>query len=167
MKNKVRISRFITKAGILSAFAGTVGCVSILAGCSGGQTGTSETENVETTTLESSTATSADTGKKEEKKVKLKVVNKDGKISEYDEESDAEFLRGVLDEVSEDSDFSYSGTDSEFGLVVDTVNGERADYTLDGAYWAIYVNEEYGNFGVDSQPVVDGDTYTLKYEAAK
>ena len=139
MKNKVRISRFITKAGILSAFAGTVGCVTILAGCSG----------------------------KEEKKVKLKVVNKDGKISEYDEESDAEFLRGVLDEISEDSDFSYSGTESEFGLVIDTVNGERADYTLDGAYWAIYVNEEYGNFGVDSQPVVDGDAYTLKYEAAK
>ena len=157
------------KTGMITLCAGILGGAALLAGCSGsqGNTASATTEAASTEpALETTTSKKADSGKKEEKQVKLQVVDKDGKISEYDEATDAEYLRGVLDEISEDSDFSYSGTDSQYGLMIDTVNGERADYTKDGAYWSIYVNDEYANYGVDSQPVADGDTFALKYEAA-
>ena len=45
-----------------------------------------------------------------------------------------------------------------------TVNGITADYDTDGSYWAFYVNGEYASSGVDSTPVVDGDTYSFKVE---
>lgn len=159
MKNSKK--SLISKTGIITICAGLLGGTVILAGCSG-----SQTSDQTTTAATTDASTSADT-KKEEKKVKLQVVDKDGKTKEYDEETDSEFLRGVLDEISKDADFTYSGTDSEFGIMIDTVNGQRADYTQDGAYWAIYVNDQYANFGADSQPVEDGDTFALKYEAAQ
>ena len=52
---------------------------------------------------------------------------------------------------------------SEYGLMINTVNGVTADYNADGSYWAFFVNGEYCNYGVDSQPVNDGETYTIAY----
>ena len=73
-----------------------------------------------------------------------------------------------MDELSANgSGFSYAGTDSEYGLMVEYVNEERADYAQDGAYWALYVNGEYGQYGADSQPVADGETYSWVYESAQ
>ena len=40
---------------------------------------------------------------------------------------------------------------------------EVSDYAVDGAYWSIYVNGEYGNYSADQQPVADGDVYGLVY----
>ncbi len=45
-----------------------------------------------------------------------------------------------------------------------TVNGLTADFTTGNAYWAIYVNGEYGSYGLSQQPVTDGDTYAIVYE---
>ena len=56
------------------------------------------------------------------------------------------------------------GEDSAYGLYVKTVNGLTLDYEKDGKYWAFYVNGEYASTGVDSTPVEDGATYTLKAE---
>ncbi len=61
---------------------------------------------------------------------------------------------------------TYSGTDSEYGMMVEVVNGEQAIYSEDNAYWAFYVDGEYGQYGIDSQPVDDGVTYSIVYEAA-
>ena len=41
-----------------------------------------------------------------------------------------------------------------------------SDYAEDGAYWAIYVNGAYGEYGADSQPVADGDAFSFIYESA-
>ena len=72
-----------------------------------------------------------------------------------------------MDELSEkDKNFSYSGTTGSYGLMIETINGERAVYDKDGAYWSLYVNDEYGEYGADSQSVTDGDKYTWKYEAS-
>ena len=68
--------------------------------------------------------------------------------------------------MDETEGLTYSGTESDFGMMVEVVNGEQAIYAEDNAYWAIYVNGEYGNYGIDSQPVNDGDVYSLVYEAA-
>ena len=71
-----------------------------------------------------------------------------------------------MDELS-DQGFSYNGSDSEYGIMIEEINGEQAIYAVDGAYWALYVNGEYGNYGADSQPLADGDTYTWTYELAQ
>ena len=58
---------------------------------------------------------------------------------------------------------TFSGAESEYGMMVDTVNGDLADYTADGAYWGFYVNGEYCNNGIDTQPVEDGDVFGIVY----
>ncbi len=96
----------------------------------------------------------------------IEVVDNNGETKTYEGRTDAEFLKQVMDELAKDSDFSYEGEDSEFGLFIQSVNGLKADYETDGAYWAIYVNGEYGSYGADSQPVADGDTFRFAYEKA-
>ena len=99
------------------------------------------------------------------KNITIEVTKSTGDTVDYKLSTDAEFLKEAMDELAGNgSGFSYSGTGSDYGLMVDTVNGEKAVYDNDGAYWALYVNGEYGQYGADSQPVADGDTYTFKYE---
>ena len=102
------------------------------------------------------------------KNITIEVTGSNGETTDYALSTDAEFLKQAMDELAADNEqFSYSGTDSEYGMMVEYVNDERALYAEDGAYWALYVNGEYGQYGVDSQPVVDGDTYTWTYEKAQ
>ncbi len=96
----------------------------------------------------------------------LEVVDNEGQSKVYTGKTDAEFLRGVMDELAAKGDFSYEGTEGAYGLMIETVNGVTADYAKDGAYWAIYVNDEYGMYGADAQPVTDGDAFKLVYEGA-
>ena len=100
------------------------------------------------------------------KNITVEVVDNEGATTDYTLDTDAEYLRQAMDELG-DQGFSYEGTESEYGIMIEYVNELRADYTADGAYWAIYVNGEYGQYGVDTQPVTDGDTYTFKYELAQ
>jgi len=66
--------------------------------------------------------------------------------------------------MKKDGDFTYEGSTSEYGLYIISINGLTPDYEKDGAYWSIYVNGEYGQYGADAQPVADGDTYRFAYE---
>lgn len=100
------------------------------------------------------------------KHITVEVVNSEGATTDYELDTDAEFLRIAMDELG-DQGFSYEGTDSEYGVMISAINGETADYATDGAYWALYVNGEYGMYGADSQPVADGDKYTWTYEKAQ
>lgn len=59
-----------------------------------------------------------------------------------------------------------SGSDSEYGLMVDTVNGVRADFNLDKAYWAFYINGEYANTGVSATEIEAGAEYSFVYTPA-
>ena len=102
------------------------------------------------------------------KNIVIEVKSSTGDVTDYELATDAEFLKGAMDELAANgSGFSYSGTDSEYGIMVEYVNEERADYAQDGAYWALYVNGEYGQYGADAQPVTDGDTYAWVYELAQ
>ena len=95
-----------------------------------------------------------------EKAYTLEVVSQDGSSRTYEAVTAQEFLKGAMDELSEAQDFSYG----EDGGFIVTINDERADYNEDNAYWAIYVNGEYGQYGVDEQPVADGDAFKLAFE---
>lgn len=81
----------------------------------------------------------------------------------YELSTDAEYLREATEEIE---GLTIQGEDSEYGFFIQSINGLTADYDTDQAYWAIYVNGEYGNYGIDSQPVADGDEYSFVYEVS-
>lgn len=98
------------------------------------------------------------------KEYTVSVVDAEGTTVTYNGTTDAEYLSELMDELVEEGDFSYVGEAGEYGLYITTINGITADYATDGAYWSIYVNGEYGQYGADSQPVTDGDEYSFVYE---
>lgn len=100
------------------------------------------------------------------KSVTIEVIDNSQESIVYDVHTDAEYLRQAMDEAE---GLEFSGSESEYGLFIDTVNGVTADYAADGAYWSFYVkdgegNYVYCNYGVDTQPVEDGDEFQIKYE---
>ncbi len=98
------------------------------------------------------------------KVITIEVVDDTAASTTYKVNTDAEFLRQAMEEAE---GLTFSGSESEYGLMVDTVNGIRADYTEDGAYWAFYVNDEYCNYGIDTQPVNDKDAFSIVYTPAE
>ncbi len=103
------------------------------------------------------------------KECSLTVTDDSGTSKTYECSTDAEYLRQLMDELSADQtqEFSYEGSEGQYGLFINTVNGLTADYDKDHAYWAIYVDGEYAQNGADTQPVNDGDKFELKYEVSK
>lgn len=100
------------------------------------------------------------------KHITVEVVDNNGASTSYELDTDAEYLRQAMDELG-DQGFTYEGTDSEYGVMIEKINGVQAIYATDGAYWSLYVNDDYGQYGADSQPVTNGDKYTWKYELAQ
>lgn len=86
------------------------------------------------------------------------VVHGDGNEKNFTYHTDEEFLGPVLL-----SEGLIEGENSAHGLYIKVVDGERADYDTDGAYWAIYQGEEYAAQGVDYTPIQDGDTFSFVY----
>ncbi len=95
------------------------------------------------------------------KAITLTVIDDTGSETVYDVNTDAEYLAEVFDEVD---GLTVEGEDGDYGLYINTVNGVTANFDSDGAYWSIYVNGEVGMNGASTQPVVDGDEYSLVYE---
>ena len=98
---------------------------------------------------------------KESSHIIFLVVDADGKETKFEIDTDEEFLRGALEKEN-----LIKGDESEYGLMVNEVNGIRADYTADGAYWALYIGEEFAMTGVDTTPITDGQTYKFVYTKA-
>lgn len=94
------------------------------------------------------------------KSVILEVLNQEQQTLEYRVQTDAEFLRQVMEEAE---GFTFDGEEGEYGFTLYTVNGETHNWNEDGSYWAVYVNGEYGQYGIDSQPVKDGDVFRFEY----
>ena len=99
-------------------------------------------------------------GAKGSKTITISVVDSAKQTVTYTTKTDAEFLRGAMEETE---GLTFSGDESEYGLMVTVVNGETADFNVDGSYWAFYINDEYCNYGIDSQPVADGDSFRIEY----
>lgn len=97
------------------------------------------------------------------KHITIEVIDNTQNRTVYEVYTDAEYLRQAMEEAE---GLEFSGTESEYGMMVETVNGITPDYSVDGAYWSFYVNGGYCNYGIDSQPVEDGDTFAIKYEVA-
>lgn len=98
------------------------------------------------------------------KEITIEVVDQEQESTVYELRTDAEYLRQAMEEAD---GLTFSGKDDEYGMMIDTVNGIRADYELDGAYWSFYVNGDYCNYGIDTQPVMDGDAFSVVYTMAE
>ena len=86
------------------------------------------------------------------KAISVEVVMSDDESTSYDIKTDAEYLRGALEEEN-----LISGEESELGLYVKTVDG----YTIDSKqeWWLFIKNDESLMTGVDETTVHDGDSF--------
>ena len=56
-----------------------------------------------------------------------------------------------------------AGSEGPYGLYVDTVDGETADYSVDCGWWQLLCNGESSSVGVDAVVPEEGSTYTWVY----
>ena len=93
------------------------------------------------------------------KLVTVEVVDDRGASSSYEVTTDALYLQQVMEQAE---GLTFEMADG----MVHTINGLRADYVLDGAYWGFFVNGDYCNYGIDQQPVEDADRFSIVYTLA-
>lgn len=94
------------------------------------------------------------------KAITIEVVNSKAASETYAIRTDAAFLLQAMEEAE---GLTFSGEQGPYGLMINTVNGETADYNVNGAYWSFTVNGEYCNYGASEQPVEDGDAFVIAY----
>ena len=117
-------------------------------------------------TLMMSLCACGDLFKKEEPKEGTKtftvtVVHKDGTSKNFTYTTTELYVGAVLA-----AEGLIEGNNGPYGLEITKVDGEKAVYTEDGAYWAVYEGEEYAMQGIDQTPIVDGAVYKLVYTGA-
>lgn len=89
------------------------------------------------------------------KALTLTVAYADGSTDEFCFTTDAEFLRGALEEQQ-----LVAGDESEYGLFIKTVNGVTADEGQQ-QWWCLTRGGAEVMTGVDSTPIADGDQFEL------
>lgn len=89
------------------------------------------------------------------------VVDKEGVTHLYTIHTDAETVGQALQELE-----LIDGEAGPYGLYIKSVLGQVLDYETDGMYWGFYVNGDYALTGVDQTPIVEGDAYMIKADAA-
>ena len=91
----------------------------------------------------------------------LEIVHKDGQKKTTTVNTDEEILGEYLEKAG-----IIEGAEGQYGMYIAKVEGEKAVYEEDNAYWAFYIDGEYALTGVDQTNIESGKVYQLKYEAA-
>lgn len=94
-----------------------------------------------------------------EKHLDYEVVDANGNTETFHINTTKETVGEALQEAG-----VLAGTEGDYGLYITSVNGIIADYSIDGTYWAFYVNDEYAAKGVDQTPIVEGEVYSFRVE---
>lgn len=95
-----------------------------------------------------------------QKHVTIVIVYQDGAEKTMDFATDCEFLSQLLLEKE-----LVTGYESqEFGFTIESVDGITLDWATDGAYWALYVGDEYATESAAGIVLTDGGIYRLVYE---
>ena len=92
------------------------------------------------------------------KTITVQVVHKDESQKDFSIRTDAENLRGAL----EQEEGLIAGSESEYGLFVDTVDGETADMDAQ-EWWCITKGGETLMTGVDDTMIADGEHYEFTF----
>ncbi len=95
------------------------------------------------------------------KAITVTVVHGDGSQKDFTYHTDEAYLGAVLT-----GEGLVEGEDGPYGLYIKVVDGEKAVYEEDNAYWSIYVGEEAASTGADQIPATDGGVYKLVYTPA-
>ncbi len=95
------------------------------------------------------------------KTITVEVVHADESRKEFTIQTDAENLHAALDQEK-----LIEGEDRGGFFMVLTVDGETADYNVDGSYWAMMQGGEWMNTGVDDTMIEDGAHYEFVYTPA-
>ena len=94
-----------------------------------------------------------------ENQFNLEVVDKQGKSYKFNINTDKTIVGEALEELG-----LIKGTEGDYGLYVTEVNGIVADYSIDGTYWAFYINGATASAGVDQTNIENGAIYALRVE---
>ena len=92
------------------------------------------------------------------KTIVLEVVHGDASTKSFSIQTDAENLRGAL----EQEDGLIAGSDSEYGLFVETVDGETANMD-NQEWWCFTKGGEMLMTGVDDTMIADGEQYEATF----
>jgi len=91
----------------------------------------------------------------------FEVTDDDGDVSVWNVHTNETTVGAALIEVG-----LIDGNLSDFGLMVTHVNGLRADFTEDGAWWAFFIDGEMAMAGVDATDIKEGASYAFVYTPA-
>ena len=89
------------------------------------------------------------------KQITVSVIFADSTEKTHEISTDAEYLRGALEEKN-----LISGDESEFGLFVTTVDGVTVDSSKE-EWWCFTKGGESLMSGVDTTPIADGDSFEI------
>ena len=94
--------------------------------------------------------------------ITVEVIKKSGESKEFEIVTTATTLADAIVDAG-----IADGTNDQYGLYITTVDGEVADYSVDGSYWALSQNGEYLMTGASQTKISDGDHYELTYTLDK
>lgn len=94
--------------------------------------------------------------------ITVDVVKSDKSTKTYTIETDAENLEDAL--VAEGL---VEGEDSEYGLFIQTVDGETANYDENKSFWNLLKDGEAMATGARDEKIADGNKYSLVYTIAE
>ena len=94
-------------------------------------------------------------GQEGSKALVVTAVHGDETSKEFQIATDAEYLRGALEEQK-----LIEGSESEYGMYVTVVDGETADESLQ-QWWCFTKDGEMLMTGVDTTPIADGEHYEI------
>lgn len=89
------------------------------------------------------------------KNITVEIQHVDGTTRTVEINTDEEYLRGALEQEN-----LISGTESEFGLWITTVDGYTADESNE-EWWGYTKGGAYVETGVDTTVIADGDSFEL------
>lgn len=92
-----------------------------------------------------------------EKTVMVTVITDDNSVK-FTLNTDKDTLSDALKEYG-----LIEGDNGSYGLYVKKVNGIRADYDSDKAYWAFFKDGSPLEAGVDSTQINSGDSFEIRY----
>ena len=92
------------------------------------------------------------------KTITVTVVHKDGTEKVFEYKTDAENLAPVLVDNG-----LVTGSEGPYGLTIESVDDEVADWNVDQSYWCLYINGEYATTGATDTMINDGDSFSLVY----
>lgn len=92
------------------------------------------------------------------KHITVEVVHGNGTTNTFTYDTDEEYLGALLKEKG-----LIAGTEDQYGIFVDTVDGEKAVYAENGSWWQFSCNGESAQTGVDQTLIADGSVYTWTY----